>query len=459
MAAEAQYQSASAADDAGKSKMIGLVVFLFFSWGLITNLNDALIPKLKGLFELNYTEAMLTQFAFFLGYFVFSVPSGLLLAKLGYVRGIVVGLLVMMSGCLLFAPAAMSGVYPGFLGALFIVAAGITMLQVAANPYIALVGDSGRSHSRLTLAQAFNSLGTTVGPFIGAIFILRGGVEAPKAADAAALAAARVAEAEYLLQPFLVIAGVLALISLLFWLRRRAPGPTARAASVHPFRREVLSQRRLMLGVGAIFLYVGAEVAIGSGLTNYLMQDSVIGGEAQAIGRWAGQLLIPFGGHSAVFNVAQVAGAMVSIYWGLAMIGRFVGSYVLARVTAGRVLAFNALAAMTLAIVSSLTSGVVAAASVLAIGLANSVMFPTIFTLALEGLGAEVPNGSALLCMAIVGGALVPVAYGAMADFAGLAFALLVPAACYVLIAAYGLMTANESKALAAGEALIDTSD
>ena len=428
--------------------MIGLVVFLFFSWGLITNLNDALIPKLKGLFELNYTEAMLTQFAFFLGYFVFSVPAGLLLAKLGYVRGIVVGLLIMMGGCVLFAPAAMSGVYPGFLGALFIVAAGITMLQVAANPYIALVGHSATSHSRLTLAQAFNSLGTTVGPFIGAIFILRGGVEAPKAADAAALAAARVAEARYLLEPFLVIAGVLAFIALLFWLRRRAPGPSANSASVHPFSGKVLSQPRLMLGVGAIFVYVGAEVAIGSGLTNYLMQRSVIGTEAQSIGDWAARLLVPFTGGSVAFNVAQVAGAMVSIYWGLAMLGRFFGSYVLARVTAGRVLAFNAIVAMILAVTSSLSTGIVAAASVLAIGLANSVMFPTIFTLALEGLDGEVPNGSALLCMAIVGGALVPVAYGAVADFAGLAYALLVPAACYVFIAGYGLITARESKAV-----------
>jgi FHS family L-fucose permease-like MFS transporter len=418
-----------------------LVVFLFFAWGFVTVLNDPLIAKLKGLFQLTYAEAMLTQFAFFLGYFIFSIPAGILLSRLGYVKAIVLGLIIMAAGCLLFAPAAMSGVYPGFLGALFCVAAGITVLQVAANPYIAVLGPRATSHSRLTLAQAFNSLGTFLGPFVGAMFFLKGGVEAPAGADAAALAAARVTEARAVLGPFLVIAATLLVFAVLFWLRRNESGPTATPATANPFRSGVLRNKRLMLGVRGIFVYVGAEVSIGSGLTNYLMQPSVLGNEATGFGHWFAGLM---GGGTSI-NAAQVAGAMVSIYWGCAMVGRFIGAAALARVTPGKVLAFNAAAAALLALASAATTGSTAAITVLAIGLANSVMFPTIFTLALEDLGDDTPNGSALLCMAIVGGAIVPVIYGATADAVGLGHALVVPAICYVIIAGYGLFTAKSA--------------
>ena len=324
--------------------MVGLVVFLFFAWGFVTVLNDPLIAKLKGLFQLSYAEAMLTQFAFFLGYFIFSIPAGIVLVRLGYMRSIVLGLVVMAMGCLLFAPAAMSGVYPGFLVALFFVAAGITMLQVAANPYIAVLGPSATSSSRLTLAQAFNSLGTFIGPFIGALFLLQRGVEAPQGATAAARAAARSAEVHLVQRPFLVIAALLLLFAALFWLLRKTPGSNANPGSANPFRRSVLCRSRLMLGVASIFLYVGAEVSIGSGLTNYLMQPSILGHQAQAIGQsFAGLMSGLFGGHLS-FNVAQVAGAMVSIYWGLAMVGRFIGSAVLAKVSPGLVLSFHAVA-------------------------------------------------------------------------------------------------------------------
>lgn len=400
---------------APRAHMTGLVVFLFFAWGFVTVLNDPLIAKLKGLFQLNYAEAMLTQFAFFLGYFIFSAPAGAIVGRIGYVRSIALGLTVMATGCLLFAPAARSAVYPAFLAALFCVASGITILQVAANPYIAALGNAATSHSRLTLAQAFNALGTFVGPFVGAVFILQNGVGA---------VADRVAAAESVQRPFLVIAGVLLVFAVIFWLLRNAPGPAVNAHSPNPFRRALFARPRLVFGVACIFVYVGAEVSIGSGLTNYLLSLHI---------------LHTFG----TYNVAQVAGTLVSAYWGCAMIGRFGGSFVLSRIKPGKVLAFHALAAATLAVVSGLSGGLLAAGTVLVIGLANSIMFPTIFTLALEELGDETANGSALLCMAIVGGAIVPVLFGATADHIGLGHALIVPAACYVVIATYGVLAAR----------------
>ena len=434
------------AKGARNATMAALVVFLFFAWGFTTVLNDPLIAKLKGLFQLTYAEAMLTQFAFFLGYLVFSIPSGIVLGRIGYVRSIVIGLWVMGTGCLLFAPAAMVGSFAAFLVALFIVAAGITLLQVAANPYIAVLGPPRGAHSRLTLAQAFNSFGTFIAPFVGAMFFLQRGVAAPEGTDETARSAARIAEAQIVQGPFLAIAATLFVFALIFWLRRNAPGPRAESAGLNPFTRRVLGNARLMLGVVSIFLYVGAEVAIGSGLTNYLMQDSVLGSHAQAIGESAGGILRSMFGQTASFNKAQVAGATVSIYWGLAMVGRFVGSAVLMRRPPAKVLAAHAIGAAMLACVSALTAGVTAAAAVLLIGFANSVMFPTIFTLALEGVGEDAPKASALLCMAIVGGAIVPVIYGATADAYGLAHALFVPAICYVLVALYAVFAARGAR-------------
>jgi len=427
----------SAVTSKSNPAMVALVVFLFFAWGFVTNLNDPLIAKFKGLFSLNYAEAMLTQFAFFLGYLIFSIPAGILLSRAGYVRTIVAGLVIMAVGYLLFAPAAMAGLYWGFLLALFVTAAGITILQVAANPYIAVLGPQRTSSARLTLAQAFNSLATTIGPFVGALYLLRGGVAAPQAATQAALQAARVAEAKDLLGLFLGIAAVLVFFAVVFWLRRNTPEPST-ATGDTPLSAGVLKRPRLMLGVVAIFLYVGAEVSIGSGMTNYLMQDSVLGLRAGDIGQWVSGMI---GGGP--YNVAQVAGAMVSVYWGLAMVGRFLGSFVLSKVVPGRLVTVNAFAAIVLCLISGATMGVPAAVAVMFVGLMNSIMFPTIFTIALEDLGAETANGSALLCTAIVGGAVVPVLYGAAADRIGLGHALIVPAACYIYIAAYGWLSAR----------------
>ncbi len=400
--------------------LVGLVVFLFFAWGFCTVLIDTLIPKLKSLFELSYAEVMLTQFAFFLGYLVFSVPAGMLLARIGYLRAIVVGLVTMAVGCLLFSPAAAMGVYEGFLGALFVMAAGITILQVAANPFIAILGSTATSHSRLTLAQAFNSLGTTVGPFFGAALILGGATMAAGPVTDEV----RRAEAHALQFPFLMIASALLALALIFWFKRRAAAP-ATAQEVVSFAAAVrlLTQSRLGLGALSIFLYVGAEVSIGSLMTNYLMEPSVLGAPAATAAR------------------------ILSLYWGGAMVGRFIGSYVLARVAPGRVLTGCAVGATILAVASAISTGEIAAFTLVAIGLMNSIMFPTIFTLALEGLGKDTPKGSGLLCMAIVGGAIVPVITGSVADATGLATALLVPAACYVWIAIYGLLDVKWKRA------------
>jgi MFS transporter, FHS family, L-fucose permease len=397
--------------------LIAQVVALFFVWGFATVLVDTLVPKLKASFSLTYAEVMLTQFSFFIAYLVVSIPAGFLIARIGYLHGIVTGLVLMAAGCVLFVPAAGFGTFAGFLLALFVMAGGITILQVAANPLIAILGTRETSHSRLTLAQAFNSLGTTIGPFVGAAFILS--MSAPPAVDAGSdlMAAYHQAEARSVATPFLGIACLLLVLAISFWRSRGAAAsfpdkPEIARPALAPLRKP-----RLAFGVVSIFLYVGAEVSIGSVLINYLMQPNVLAA------------------------APQTAGQLISFYWGGAMVGRFIGSGVLRRVPAGSVLAGCALGAAVLASLSASSVGLVAAVAVLAVGLCNSIMFPTIFALAIEDLGDETPQGAGLLCVAIVGGAIVPVLTGVAADDFGLARALLVPAICYLLIAAYGVLT------------------
>lgn len=398
--------------------MVALVVGLFFVWGFSTVLVDTVIPKLKALFLLSYAEVMLTQFSFFIAYFVVSVPAGQLIARIGYMRGIVTGLVVMAAGGLMFVPAASLGIYPGFLAALFVLASGITLLQVAANPLIAVLGDSAKSHSRLTLAQAFNSLGTAIGPWVGAELILKGMAASPdpQTVAPAVLDAYRRTEAHALQLPFVSIAVVLLAMATVFWVMRQWRGaPQSEAVEGGLSAPEFLRKHpRLAFGVLSIFMYVGAEVSIGSILTNYLMQPTTLA------------------------LAAVSAGKLVSFYWGGAMVGRFIGSGVLRIASPGKVLACCALAAASLASVSAVSVGMVAAVTVIAIGLFNSIMFPTIFSLAIEGLGNNTSRGSGLLCQAIVGGAIVPLVTGATADRVGLGLALCVPALCYVVIAGYG---------------------
>lgn len=400
-----------------------LCLFLFFAWGFATVLIDILVPKLKGLFALGFTEVMLTQFAFFLGYFIFSIPAGALVSRIGYMRGVVVGLIVMGSGCLGFLPAARIGIFPGFLLALFVMAAGITILQVAANAVIAIVGDPKTAPARLTLAQAFNSMGTTIGPLVGAKLILEGGVDLPadiSGLSPAALASLRQAEAAAVQTPFLGIAALLLLLIVVFWIKRDLLArDTAASARPAGLGLDLLANRRLRSGVIAIFAYVGAEVSIGSLLANYLMQPHTLGATAMR------------------------AGQLVALYWGGAMIGRFLGSYLLGLFSPDKVLAVFATGAIGLALLSALSSGFVSAGAILAIGLCNSIMFPTIFALSVAGFGERASKASALLCMAIVGGAIVPVITGFMADHSTLAVALAVPMLCYGWIVYFGCFAAR----------------
>lgn len=403
-----------------------LSLALFFIWGFATVLIDILIPKLRGLFDLSFAEAMLTQFAFFLGYFIFSLPAGSIVARIGYIRGIVLGLAVMTTGCLLFVPAAEIGIYTGFLFALFTMAAGITILQVSANAVIASTGDPDRSSSRLTLAQAFNSFGTFLGPFVGAALILDGDTGPAVARETLspeALAAMRSAEAADVLPLYLGIAAVLVVLMIIFWIKRDLLPRQAPEASSGGLGLHLLANRRVAFGVLAIFAYVGAEVSIGSLLVNYLAQSAVLGTtEAQA-------------------------GNLIALYWGGAMVGRFAGAWILARLSPGRVLAAAAAIAIALAALSGVSSGLLAAVAILAIGLANSIMFPTIFSQSVIGLGdSDTPKAAALLCMGIVGGAILPVLTGLAADNFGLSWSLAIPALGYAWVLVFGLYVARHGR-------------
>jgi FHS family L-fucose permease-like MFS transporter len=392
-----------------------LVFALFFIFGGITSLNDVLVPKLKGLFQLDYAEAMLTQFAFFMAYFVVSLPAGVLVARIGYMRAAVVGLAVMAVGCLLFVPAAGSGLFWTFLVALFVLAGGITIVQVVANPLISALGDPATASSRLTFAQAFNSLGTTIMPYVGAQVLL-GSVATvdPKTLSGAALREFQRHEAAVIGRGYIVLAAVLALVAIVFWFRRRAL-PHAGEANVGFFQGfELLARPRFAFGALCIFLYVGAEVTIGSVMVNYLGQASTLALDE----------------HS--------AGERLSLYWGGAMIGRFIGSAVLRVFVPGKVLTAFAGVAAILVLTSISSTGSVAGWSLLAVGLFNSIMFPTIFSLASEGLGDRASEGSGIICMAIVGGAIVPYVTGQLADATSLTTALLLPVACYCVIASFG---------------------
>ncbi len=409
-------RTASAARSAsGTQGLLILVVAVFFLFGGITNLNDVLIPKLKSLFELSYAQAMLVQFAFFTSYAIFSIPAGLLMQKLGYFRGIVLGFGIMAAACLLFLPAAYSGMFGSFLVALFMLGGGITLLQVAVNPLIITLGPPETAHSRLTFAQFFNSVGVFLMVRFGAQAILGETSKTdPATLRGDALHAFRVAETTVIGHSYIGLAIVLTLIALFFWTRRRVLD-SQQVDSVRLAGTMALLRRpRLAFGVVGIFVYVGAEVSIASLMINYLEQTRVLSLDAKA------------------------AGIMLSYYWLGALIGRMAGGFLLRLAKPGLLLAGFAAAAIVLIVVSANSIGLVAAWSLLAVGLANSIMFPTIFSLAVEGLDAEAPQASGLLCTAIVGGAVIPVVTGLVADMGGLGLALVVPALCYAVIAAFG---------------------
>lgn len=456
---------------------------LFFMWGFITCLNDILIPHLKAVFTLSYFEVMLIQFTFFTTYAIISLPSGMMVEKIGYKKGIIIGLAVAGLGCLLFYPAAGYRSYGIFLFALFVLAAGITLLQVAANPYVAILGKPETASSRLNLSQAFNSLGTTIAPVFGSILILS--VAAKGADELAKMAttdveAYKLAEASSVQIPYIMLAGALVLIAVIIAMFK-LPKIEAAAASgdgaaviTGDEKKSAWQYRHLVLGAVGIFVYVGGEVSIGSFLVNYFKE---------------------------LLGMPEVeAGKYVALYWGGAMIGRFFGSITLSEMATskkknvyvflifvlaialslyitkeyqnfsdfslsgfnntliflvlvflnymafnigkakpGRTVAILAVCAAILVIISMLTYGYFAMYAILAVGLFNSIMFPTIFTLAIDGLGKHTGQGSGILCTAIVGGAIIPVAQGYFADTIGIHHAFFLPVLCYLYIAYYGL--------------------
>ncbi|HEY5802031.1 MAG TPA: sugar MFS transporter [Burkholderiaceae bacterium] len=395
-----------------------VVTAMFFMWGFITSLNDVLIPHLKAVFSLNYAQSMLVQFTFFGAYFVVSLPAGKVVAHFGYRTSIVMGLAVCGIGALLFYPAALLPSYPVFLLAFFTLASGITLLQVAANAYVSLLGEPRQAASRLNLAQAFNSLGTTLAPMFGGALILSG-VEAAVAAmeklPVAEQAAIRLQQAQMVQGPYIGLAlALFALAAIVFAFHLPAVAAAEGAEADRLSFGEALRHRHLRLGVIAIFLYVGAEVSIGSFLINYIAEPHI------------GNLTV------------AAAAFYVTLYWGGAMVGRFIGAALLRQADPRKVLGACAVAATLLLAVTMGTDGSIAVWAVVAIGLFNSVMFPNIFTFGIEGMGALTGKASSLLIMAIVGGAVVPLLQGVLADSMGVQLSFVLPLLCYLYIAYYG---------------------
>ena len=418
------------------------VTSLFFMWGFITVLVDALIPRLKDVFELTFLQAGLVQFAWFAAYGLLSIPGGNLISKIGYQRGILVGLATAGLGCLLFYPAAATRLYPLFLLALFVVAGGITVLQVAANPYISVLGPEESASARLNLSQAFNSFGTTIAPVVAASFLLGDQILTGEAIDALAEVERQAyfaAEASAVQVPFVLLAlaffllaGVVGVIQLPKILGHRDEGNKTSYA-------QVFQNRKLRFGALAIFVYVGAEVALGSYMVSYGLSLDILEDiqSSEVLGAMAGVAAFIKGIDVSGLDAKGVLGALLTFYWGGAMLGRFAGSGLMGWVSPSRLLAAAGLCAVVLIGVSISLSGVPALLSLLGVGFFNSIMFPTIFTLAIEDLGEGKPQGSGLLCTAIVGGAFIPPAVGALVDGASFEVAFLLPLVCYVYIAWY----------------------
>jgi FHS family L-fucose permease-like MFS transporter len=403
----------------GFGSALAVVTTLFFMWGFLTSLNDILIPHLKSIFDLNYTQALLVQFAFFSCYFIFGVPAGKLVEWIGYKKTMVSGLLTMAAGAFLFLPAASAPSFPLFLAALIVLAAGITILQVSANPYVSVLGKPETASSRLNLTQAFNSLGTTLAPLFGGLVILNAapmGIERIRKLAPDALQSFRVHEAATVKTPYVGIAITLIVLAVAISLFKLPRIAGDEQVSHEDLKRagSIWKRKHLLLGAVGIFVYVGAEVAIGSFLVNYFSQPDTGGMTEQRAARY------------------------VSLYWLCAMIGRFAGSALLQRLKAGSMLGFVAIVAAILVMISMLSFGFVAVWSIILVGLFNSVMFPSIFTLGIAELGPLTGEGSGLMITAIVGGAIIPEIQAAMADRMGLHHAFLLPILCYAFIAYYG---------------------
>lgn len=407
--------SVSVAAEPGRQNYRGalaMVTTLFFIWGFLTCLNDILVPHLKAIFELNYAKVMLIQFAFFSAYFLFSLPSGKVIDWFGYKRTMVAGLCTMGVGALLFIPAASVPSYPLFLGALMVLAGGMTLLQVSANPYVAVLGPARTASSRLNLTQAFNSLGTFVAPYVGSVLILTGTVLTAaemSGLNSEQLHSYRIEQASSVKLPYLGFAIVLFALALVIAFYKL---PVIESAESHRGEQSALhdsifKHKNLVLAAIGIFVYVGAEVSIGSFLVNYLKEPYIAG------------------------LAEKVAAKFLVFYWGGAMVGRFLGSAVLRRVSTRRVLGVSAAIAAILVLTSMLNTGHMAMWSILTVGFFNSIMFPSIFTLGIDGLGKLTSRGSAILVASIVGGAIVPELQGLLADRIGIHHAFILPVICY----------------------------
>jgi FHS family L-fucose permease-like MFS transporter len=410
-------------------RAMAMLTTLFFMWGFLTCLNDILIPHLKSIFDLNYAQVMLVQFAFFSSYAIFSFPSGKIIDFFGYKKAMVAGLVTMGIGAFMFVPAASVPSFPLFLAALITLAAGMTILQTSANPYVAVLGPPRTASSRLNLTQAFNSLGTTIAPTFGSMLIL-GAVAAPVAVEVLRsmnpeqLHAYRVSQAASVKGPYIGLALALLLLAVIIGLFKL---PTIESAEAHgQVHDSVWRYRHLVLGAVGIFVYVGAEVSIGSFLTNYFNRSDI--------------------GNLSLKDAAD----LLKYYWGGAMVGRFVGSALLQRIRTGTLLGFNAIVAALLVTISMISFGHLAMWSILLVGLFNSIMFPSIFTLGVAGLGPLTGEGSALLIASIVGGAIIPELQGVLADRIGIHHAFILPVICYLYIAYYGF---KGSKPVAAASA------
>jgi FHS family L-fucose permease-like MFS transporter len=435
----------SAKNKSYKSAFIFLTT-LFFLWGFITVLVDSLVPRLKDVFEMSYAKTVLVQFAFFLAFFVFSLPAGFILSKIGYKKGIVLGLLTMALGCLLFYPAASYRAFPVFLIGYFTLAGGITILQVAANPYVALLGSEDGASSRLNLSQAFNSLGTTIAPVVGALFLLSDSVKSSE--EISLLNEIEktdyyIAEAATVQTPFLLIAFSIAVLAFIFAFIKL---PQVMQESPKGGYITLLKNKVLLMGALGIFVYVGAEVAIGSFLVNYFsdMNLALIVAESETMMNIANTIASTFNKTFTNSDPKSLLGIFVIFYWGGAMIGRFVGAYLTRIMAPGKVLSIFALLAISMILISINSTGLLSMWSILAVGLFNSIMFPTIFTLSLEGLGDLKAQASGLLCMAIVGGAIIPFAFGSLIDSFGFKTAFILTILCYGYILFYGRFKAKK---------------
>lgn len=427
-----------------KSALIFLTT-LFFLWGFITVLVDSLVPRLKDVFEMSYAKTVLVQFAFFTAFFVISVPAGAILSKIGYRKGIVLGLIIMALGCLLFYPAAEYRNFTIFLIGYFTLAGGITVLQVAANPYVALLGSEDGASSRLNLSQAFNSLGTTIAPVVGALFLLSDSVKTSEEINALS-AIEKVdyyaAEAATVQTPFLLIATFIGVLAVIFAFIQL---PKVMQESPKGGYVSLLRNKLMLMGAIGIFVYVGAEVAIGSFLVNYFddMNLAVIVAENEMMMNIANTIASTFNKSFSNSDPKSLLGIFIIFYWGGAMLGRFIGAYLTKIIAPGKVLSIFALLAIVMIAISITTNGLISMWSILAVGLFNSIMFPTIFTLTLEGLGDLKAQASGLLCMAIVGGAIIPFVFGGFIDQFGFKIAFILTMLCYGYILYYGKLKSS----------------